>query len=161
MARTIAERRAALARRPHAPKRRSEQPRQFKETPSQRSLRGAQQVARHDMERGVTSRARKSFQGRETVPDPRYGGRPGQTSSKWQPPRDRRRATSAGPTSAAAHRVRVTLPEHLYEKLTDIVAAERSLRHDVRVSPSAKIAELVRDYEIPPDLAALIAARRR
>ncbi|MBI2324062.1 MAG: hypothetical protein HYY42_02330 [Chloroflexi bacterium] len=67
-------------------KRRSEQPRTFTETPSKRALRGAQQVARHDMERGVTSRARKSVQGRETTPDPRHGGRPGQRSSKWQPP---------------------------------------------------------------------------
>ena len=67
-------------------KRRSERS-AFKETPSKRSLRGAQQVARRDTERGVTSRARKTIQGRETVPDPRYGGRPGQEHSKWQPPK--------------------------------------------------------------------------
>jgi len=66
-------------------KRRSQQS-AFKETPSQRALRGAQKVGRHDMERGVTSRARKSIHGLETVPDPRYGGRPGQEHSKWQPP---------------------------------------------------------------------------
>jgi hypothetical protein len=61
----------------------------FAETPSKRSIRGAQQVARHDMERGVTSRARKSIQGHEVVADPRFGGRPGRPSSKWQPPRGR------------------------------------------------------------------------
>ncbi len=161
MARTLAERHAALAHRPGAPKRRSERPRQFKETPSQRSLRGAQQVARHDMERGVTSRARKSFQGREDVADPRFGGRPGRSSSKWQPPRAERRPTPSAKTPVALHRVRVTLPEHLHAKLMDLVLAERSLRKDVRFSPSDKIAELVRDYELPPGLAALIGARRR
>ena len=54
--------------------------------PTKRAQLGAQQVARHDMERGVTSRARKSVHGKETVPDPRYGGRPGQSKSKWRPP---------------------------------------------------------------------------
>ena len=39
--------------------------------PTQRAKRGAQQVARHDMQRGVSSRARKRRQGLETVPDPR------------------------------------------------------------------------------------------
>jgi len=104
----------------------------------------------------VTSRARKSVQGRESVPDPRFGGRPGQTSSKWQPPTTKRHQAPA-----ASQRVRVTLPVHLHERLVDIVAAERSLRDDARFSPSEKIAELVRDYELPDDVAALIGARRR
>jgi hypothetical protein len=39
------------------------------------------------MERGVTSRARKRIEGRETSPDPRYGGRPGQRMSKWREPK--------------------------------------------------------------------------
>jgi hypothetical protein len=53
--------------------------------PTKRALRGAQQVARQDhLERGVTSRARKRIEGTETVPDPRYGGRPGQEKSKWR-----------------------------------------------------------------------------
>lgn len=55
--------------------------------PTKRALRGAQQVARLDMERGVTSRARKRLQGKEQVPDPRFGGRPGQEKSKWRPPK--------------------------------------------------------------------------
>ena len=67
----------------------------FTKTPSKRSVRGAQQVARHDMERGVTSRARKSIQGREVVADPRFGGRPGQANSKWQPPRKATRTRPA------------------------------------------------------------------
>lgn len=53
--------------------------------PTKRAQRGAQQVARHDMERGVTSRARKTVHGEEKVPDPRSGGRPGQAKSKWRP----------------------------------------------------------------------------
>ncbi len=120
------------------------------------------------MERGVTSRARKAIEGRETVADPRYGGRPDREHSKWQPPRPARprraprRAPAPAPrTPGLAHRVRVSLPEHLYEKLLDVVEAERSLRRDVRLSPSDKIAELVRDYEPPADVAALIGARRR
>jgi len=55
--------------------------------PTKRALRGAKRVARQDMERGVTSRARKRTQGTEQVPDPRYGGRPGQEKSKWRPPK--------------------------------------------------------------------------
>lgn len=54
--------------------------------PTKRARTGAQQVAHRDPEIGVTSRARKSKQGQETVPDPRYGGRPGQAKSKWRPP---------------------------------------------------------------------------
>lgn len=38
-------------------------------------------------QRGVTSRARKSIQGQERVPDPKYGGRPGHERSKWRPPK--------------------------------------------------------------------------
>jgi len=68
------------------PKSRAERARGRGETPSKRALRGAQQTARLDPERGVTSRARKRRQGREDVPDPRYGGRPGQEKSKWRPP---------------------------------------------------------------------------
>jgi hypothetical protein len=70
-------------------KTRAERARGRGETPSKRALRGAQQTARLDPERGVTSRARKRIQGKETVPDPRYGGRPGQEKSKWRPPADR------------------------------------------------------------------------
>jgi hypothetical protein len=62
--------------------------------PTKRSLRGAQQVARQDPEVGVTSRARKSKEGRETVPDPRYGARPGTKKSKWRAPLERRRGSS-------------------------------------------------------------------
>jgi hypothetical protein len=58
------------------------------ETPTKRALKGARKVGRQDPETGVTSRARKSMQGRETVPDPRYGGRPGRENSKWQPPKE-------------------------------------------------------------------------
>jgi hypothetical protein len=42
-------------------------------------------VGQRDMERGVTSRARKSKQGTETVADPRLGARPGRRRSKWGP----------------------------------------------------------------------------
>ena len=45
----------------------------------------AQQVARHDMQRGVSSRARKRRQGLETVPDPSEGARPGRPRSKRAP----------------------------------------------------------------------------
>jgi hypothetical protein len=55
-------------------------------TPTKRAATGAQKVARLDPETGVTSRARKRKQGGETVPDPRYGGRPGRENSKWKPP---------------------------------------------------------------------------
>ena len=68
------------------PKSRAERARGRGETPSKRALRGAQKTARQDPERGVTSRARKRRQGREDVPDPRYGGRPGEEKSKWRPP---------------------------------------------------------------------------
>lgn len=109
----------------------------------------------------MTSRARKGREGRETVPDPRYGGRPGKEASKWQPPRPPRRPPPVRATPKLAHRIRVTLPEHLHEKLADIVAAERGLRNDVRFSPSDKIAELVRDYEPPAEVVAVISSRRR
>jgi len=147
MARTRAEREAALRQRPRRGKRRSKGPRVFRETPSKRSLRGAQKIARQDQERGVTSRARKSREGRETVPDPRYGGRPGRRSTKWQPPRAARRPPPVAPTRAATHRIRVTLPEHLYERLIRIVAAERTRRGNARLSPADKIAELIEGYE--------------
>lgn len=68
------------------PKSRAERDRGRGETPSKRALRGAQKTARQDPERGVTSRARKRVEGREDVPDPKYGGRPGQEKSKWRPP---------------------------------------------------------------------------
>jgi hypothetical protein len=68
------------------PKSRAERARGGGETPSKRARRGAQKIARQDPERGVTSRARKRREGREVVPDPRYGGRPGQGKSKWRPP---------------------------------------------------------------------------
>jgi hypothetical protein len=68
------------------PKSRAERARGRGETPSKRALKGAQKVGRQDPETGVTSRARKRKQGAETVPDPRYGGRPGRERSKWQPP---------------------------------------------------------------------------
>jgi hypothetical protein len=67
------------------PKSRAERARGRGETPSKRALRGAQQTARQDPERGVTSRARKRREGNEDVPDPKYGGRPGQGKSKWRP----------------------------------------------------------------------------
>lgn len=68
------------------PKTRAEKARGRGETPSKRAASGAQKVARRDPETGVTSRARKRKQGGETVPDPRYGSRPGREKSKWQPP---------------------------------------------------------------------------
>jgi hypothetical protein len=71
------------------PKSRAERTRGRGETPSKRALRGAQKVGRQDPERGVTSRARKRKQGNETVPDPRFGGRPGQAKTKWRPPVER------------------------------------------------------------------------
>jgi len=71
------------------PKSRAERARGRGETPSKRALRGAQKIARQDPERGVTSRARKRREGREDVPDPKYGGRPGQAKSKWRPPAER------------------------------------------------------------------------
>jgi len=68
------------------PKSRAERERGRGETPSKRALRGAQKIARQDPERGVTSRARKRVQGHEDMPDPKYGGRPGEVKSKWRPP---------------------------------------------------------------------------
>jgi len=70
-------------------KTRSERAKGRGETPSQRSARGAQKIGRADREVGVTSRARKRVQGSETVADPRFGGRPGQTKSKWRAPAER------------------------------------------------------------------------
>jgi hypothetical protein len=84
-------------------KTRAERARGRGETPSQRSLRGAQKLGRQDPESGVTSRARKRLEGRETVPDPRYGGRPGQAKSKWRPPAER---TSPRQKKAAARKTR-------------------------------------------------------
>jgi len=54
--------------------------------PTERALKGAQKIGRQDPEVGVTSRARKSKEGNEPVPDPKYGGRPGTEKSKWRPP---------------------------------------------------------------------------
>ena len=68
------------------PKSRAERARGRGEMPSKRALRGAQKIARQDPVRGVTSRARKRVEGREEVPDPKYGGRPGEERSKWRPP---------------------------------------------------------------------------
>ncbi|HKY50279.1 MAG TPA: hypothetical protein VJP45_03400 [Candidatus Limnocylindria bacterium] len=68
------------------PKSRAERAKGRSKTPSKRALRGAQQLARQDPERGVTSRARKKKQGGESVADPRAGGRPGRDRSKWRPP---------------------------------------------------------------------------
>ncbi len=91
-------------------KSRSERARGRGETKSKRSLRGARQMGRQDPERGVTSRARKSKEGGETVPDPRFGGRPGQEKTKWRPPKERMsppqkrasaRAASRGGTSSS------------------------------------------------------------
>jgi len=72
------------------PKSRAERARGRGETKSKRALRGAQKLGRQDPERGVTSRARKRRQGNEDVPDPRYGGRPGDVKSKWRPPAERK-----------------------------------------------------------------------
>jgi len=69
------------------PKTRAENARGRTKAPTKRAAKGAQQVARQDPETGVTSRARKRKQGGETVPDPRYGGRPGRENSKWQSPK--------------------------------------------------------------------------
>ncbi|HEV8228814.1 MAG TPA: hypothetical protein VGQ86_02560 [Candidatus Limnocylindria bacterium] len=70
-------------------KTRAEKARGRGETPTKRALKGAQKVGRQDPERGVTSRARKRKQGAETVPDPRFGGRPGSEKTKWRPPKER------------------------------------------------------------------------
>ena len=71
------------------PKSRAERARGRGETPSQRAARGAQKRGRQDPEHGVTSRARKRIEGSESVADPRAGGRPGQTKTKWRPPKER------------------------------------------------------------------------
>ncbi|HEX9093161.1 MAG TPA: hypothetical protein VF902_04185 [Coriobacteriia bacterium] len=126
--------------------------------PTKRARRGAQQIARHDMERGVTSRSRKSIEGLESEPDPRFGGRPGREKSKWRTPR-----VAAPPkrsrTMARGHRVRVLLPEHLHDKLTRIVKAERKLRRRARFSSADKIVELVRDYQPSAEITAALATR--
>ena len=71
------------------PKTRAERAAGRGETRSQRSLRGAQKTGRADREVGVTSRARKRRQGAELVADPRYGGRPGRSHTKWRSPAER------------------------------------------------------------------------
>lgn len=58
-------------------------------TPTQRAKRGARTLGRQDPEAGVTSRARKTKRGSETVPDPRYGARPGSARGKWRTPAER------------------------------------------------------------------------
>jgi hypothetical protein len=70
----------------HAGKTRAERHLDKKKPPTKRALKGAQKVGRQDPEHGVTSRARKSIQGLEPVPDPKYGGRPDKEKSKWRPP---------------------------------------------------------------------------
>jgi hypothetical protein len=70
----------------HAGKTRAEKHETRQKDPTKRSLRGATQVGRQDPEVGVTSRARKSIQGIERVPDPKFGGRPDREKSKWRPP---------------------------------------------------------------------------
>jgi hypothetical protein len=70
----------------HARPTRAEKHLDKKKPPTKRALKGAQKIGRQDPEVGVTSRARKSKEGREVVPDPKYGGRPGQEKSKWRPP---------------------------------------------------------------------------
>ena len=47
---------------------------------TKRAAKGAQKVARQDMESGVSSRARTRVQGLETVADPRKGARAGRNS---------------------------------------------------------------------------------
>jgi hypothetical protein len=69
-----------------AGKTRAEKHLDTKKPPTKRALKGARKIGRQDPEVGVTSRARKSRTGREPVPDPRYGGRPGKEKSKWRPP---------------------------------------------------------------------------
>jgi hypothetical protein len=71
------------------PKTRAERAKGRGKTRTKRSLKGAQKLGRQDPERGVTSRARKRTQGAETVPDPRYGGRPGRKHSKWRSPKEK------------------------------------------------------------------------
>jgi hypothetical protein len=80
-----AEQRAAAAKVPRWGTPRAEKHKDRSKPPTQRAKRGAQMVGQRDMERGVTSRARKSKQGTEAVADPRQGGRPGRRRSKWGP----------------------------------------------------------------------------
>ena len=70
----------------HAGTSRAEKNIDKKKPPTKRALKGAQKVGRQDPEVGVTSRARKSTEGHEPVPDPRYGGWPGKEKWKWRPP---------------------------------------------------------------------------
>lgn len=70
------------------PKTRAERNKGRGKTQTKRAKKGAQKLGRQDPERGTTSRARKRKQGSETVPDPRYGGRPGRKNSKWGPPKE-------------------------------------------------------------------------
>ena len=67
------------------PKTRAEREKDKGKPPTKRSLRGAGPRGRRDPEVGVTSRARKRREGREAVPDPRMGARPGKKRSKWRP----------------------------------------------------------------------------
>ena len=83
------------------PKSRAERAKGRGETPSQRAARGAQKTARLDPERGVTSRARKRRQGGEAIADPRAGGRPGRTNTKWRPASER---TSPRPKRVAVRK---------------------------------------------------------
>jgi hypothetical protein len=64
--------------------------------PTKRSLRGSGPRGRQDPEAGVTSRARKSREGHERVPDPLMGGRPGKEHSKWRPELMRAQAKKRG-----------------------------------------------------------------
>ncbi|HEV2012015.1 MAG TPA: hypothetical protein VGS17_13425 [Candidatus Limnocylindria bacterium] len=70
----------------HAGKTRAEKHLDEKKPPTKRALQDAQKIGRQDPEVGVTSRARKSKEGREPLPDRKYGGRPGKETSKWRPP---------------------------------------------------------------------------
>ena len=67
------------------PKSRAEREKDHGKPPTKRSLRGGGPRGRQDPEVGVTSRARKSREGRERVPDPTMGARPGKAKSKWRP----------------------------------------------------------------------------
>ena len=82
MARTRSQQRARAANVDPWGKTRAEKKGITAKPPTQRSARGAEMTARHDMERGVASRARKSIQGTERVPDPRAGARSGRRRSR-------------------------------------------------------------------------------
>lgn len=153
MTRTRLERRAAAARRPREGKTRAELHAPLRKTPTKRGVRGAQKVGRHGTEQGVTSRARKSRTGHETVPDPRYGGRPGRRKSKWSPLRDlhlretlRSARERARRPSWAEHRVHVLMDRALYEKMDRIVHAERIRAASGRVTMGRLIADVLRGY---------------